>query len=507
MAGKEANAVVRYIRRMAASGADRVEDWKLLDRFVTHRDEAAFEALLQRYGPLVWGMCRRILQSRDDADDAFQATFLVLVRKAASIGRRDQVGPWLYGVAYRIAVRARANAVKRRCHERQAPKNTPADPMTESDWRDLRPILDEEVQRLPEKYRIPFILCHLEGKTNDEAARQLGCPKGTIVSRLARARERLRGRLTRRGLALSVGGLAAFLTPKTTGAPLALMDSTMKIAVPMAAGQAVAPGVVSAPVVALIQGELTTMLISKFVTAITLLLGIGIGGAGVFSYRAVAPEAAADPRPAPHVAEFHKNRVTLSSSVEGLVMILGAEIKAGEEVPADQIFTRKVGTEEKKYRRLTKGDSVEAGQLLGFVDDRLARDDVAIREAKLKVAEADREAAYKTKEEAYARYLTQVNLYGGDGKGGKGNRKLITTSEEDLRAALLLSQTKHYEWVSKAEALKQAAAELRQAKTVLEMHELRSPARGVIKTILKHPGEAVKKLEPVLVIQLLDKRK
>jgi RNA polymerase sigma factor (sigma-70 family) len=229
MASKEASPVIRYIRRMAASGADRVDDRQLLDRFVTHRDEAVFAALLQRYGPLVWGLCRRILRSRDDADDAFQATFLLLVRKAPSIDRGDQLGPWLYGVAYRIAVRARANAARRRCHEQRAQKRTQVDPKVELDWHDVGPILDEEVQHLPEKYRIPFILCYLQGKTNAEAARQLGCPRGTILSRLARARERLRGRLTRRGLTLSVAGLAAILAPKSVAAPLALVNSTMKL--------------------------------------------------------------------------------------------------------------------------------------------------------------------------------------------------------------------------------------------------------------------------------------
>jgi multidrug efflux pump subunit AcrA (membrane-fusion protein) len=234
------------------------------------------------------------------------------------------------------------------------------------------------------------------------------------------------------------------------------------------------------------------MLISKSLASIAFLLGIGIGGAGVFSYRSFGPEAAAEPENAPSVAAFHKHRVTVPSRRDGTVRILGTEIKPGDQVPADQIVSLKVGTETKKYRRLQKGDAVAEGQLLGFLDDCLARDEMGIKQARLRVAVADGEAAYKTKEELYARYQVQVHLFKGGG--------LRATTEEDLRAALLLSQTKHYEWISKREAIKQAEAELRQAKTVLEMDEIRSPARGVVKTILKYPGEAVKKLEPILVI-------
>src|SRR5262249_31616689 len=146
-----------------------------------------------------------------DAEDAFQATFLILVRKAGSLGRPELLGNWLYGVAYRTAARARAEATRRRF--REVPlidRDLPAKESTpDGVWRDLRPVLDEEINRLPDKYRAPFVLCYLEGKTNEEAARQLGCPLGTVLSRLARARERLRLRLTSRGLTLSVGLLGA----------------------------------------------------------------------------------------------------------------------------------------------------------------------------------------------------------------------------------------------------------------------------------------------------------
>jgi RNA polymerase sigma factor (sigma-70 family) len=509
MAAKPANPVIRYIRRMAAAaGADLIEDQQLLDRFVTHQDEAAFEALLQRYGPLVWGVCQRILQNRHDADDAFQATFLVLVRKAGSLGRRDLLGPWLYGVAYRIAVRARVNAAKRRRHEQRARRRTEADPMAELDWRDLRPILDEEVQRLPEKYRVPFILCHLEGKTNEEAALLLGCPKGTVLSRLARARERLRARLTRRGLVFSVAGLATVWSQQVAPAavPGALTEATIKAALPVAAGQTAAAGIVSASVAALTRGELQMMVVSKFLALGAIVLGTGIvaTGAGFFGYRALATAAANElaASAAAKAAEGRKNQVAVPSLAEGVILVLGTEIKEGDQVPVDQVITVNVGGESKKFRPLKKGDVVEDGQLLGLLDDRLARMEVAIKRRKVAAAEAEAGAAEKTNLEAKERYLTQERLYGKQ-SDGKAVRR---TSLEDLRAAKLLWETKICEAQVKKENVEVAKLELEQAQTLLSMWEIRSPARGVIKTIYHQRGEAVRKLEPVVAVRLSDKR-
>src|SRR5205807_3364981 len=131
----------------------------------SRRDEAAFGMLMERHGPMVLGVCRRVLHEAQDAEDAFQATFLLLVRKAASLGRRDLLGNWLYGVAYRIAVRTRTNAIRRRVHERQAAAMAAVDPLREVVWRDLRPVLDAEINGWPEKYRAPVVLYYLEGKT------------------------------------------------------------------------------------------------------------------------------------------------------------------------------------------------------------------------------------------------------------------------------------------------------------------------------------------------------
>src|SRR5262249_24569164 len=158
------------------------------ERFVRRRDEAAFEALVWRHAPLVLGVCRRVLRHEQDAEDAFQATFLTLVRKARSIGRKQSVGSWLYKVAYRAAVQAKAAAGRRAAREKPWAGEPAGEPSEDVIWRDLRPVLDEEVGRLPARYRVPFVLCYLNGKTSAEAAREIGCPAGTIMSRLAWAR-------------------------------------------------------------------------------------------------------------------------------------------------------------------------------------------------------------------------------------------------------------------------------------------------------------------------------
>jgi len=217
--------------------AGGLTDGRLLERFLDDRDQAAFELLVWRHGPMVLRVCRRIIRDLHGAEDAFQATFLTLAYKAGSIGKRESVGSWLYKVAYRIALRARDGLSKRVTRERPLADSLVAedvrDPADAAAWRELGPLLDAEVQRLPEKYRAAFILCCLDGKTNEEAAEELGCPKGTLLSRLARAREQLRKRLERRGLALS--GAVFPLLAHPNGWPLvkdssALVDTTVRMA-------------------------------------------------------------------------------------------------------------------------------------------------------------------------------------------------------------------------------------------------------------------------------------
>ena len=188
---------------------------RLMERFVADADADAFARLVQRHGPTVLGVCRQILRQEHDAEDAFQATFLVLSRKASSIRAAEALPNWLYGVARRLAIRSKSAAARRQAREVALVEPPPAPRAPDRLAEDLAPVLHEEIGRLPDKYRIPFVLCYLDGKTNEEAAQQLGCPSGTVFSRLARARERLRGRLTRRGLALSTGVLTATLAALT----------------------------------------------------------------------------------------------------------------------------------------------------------------------------------------------------------------------------------------------------------------------------------------------------
>src|SRR5262245_35360990 len=212
MATGQLGSVVRHLRKAALlqDGADRT-DGELLECFLARRDEAAFEALVQRHGPMVLGVCRRVLKNQADAEDAFQATFLVLVRKATSVVPRALVGNWLYGVAHNTALKAKAMNTKRRAREREA-GGMPRREAPEEVWQQLQALLDEELSRLPDKYRVPIVLCDLEGKPLKEAARQLGWPHGTVASRLARGRTMLAKRLARHGLTLSAGALAAALS-------------------------------------------------------------------------------------------------------------------------------------------------------------------------------------------------------------------------------------------------------------------------------------------------------
>ncbi len=281
--------VLTHLRRVALlHDPGTATDGHLLERFLTRREPAAFEALLRRHGPMVLGVCRRVLHNAHDAEDAFQATFLVLVRRAASVLPRAHVGPWLYGVARRTALKARSSAARRGRAEQEAGRGRPAtEPPTEASG-DLRSLLDEEVARLAEKYRAPLVLCLLEGRPRKEAAGLLGCSEGTLSGRLARAKELLARRLRRRGVALTTAALAAALAGEAAAAPLPawLTAATVKAAGAALAGSGAA-GAVSAPVLTLTQEVLKAMLTSKLKAAVgVVLLVAGLGlGTGVIAWR------------------------------------------------------------------------------------------------------------------------------------------------------------------------------------------------------------------------------
>jgi RNA polymerase sigma factor (sigma-70 family) len=269
------NAAVPELQTLFEGGSlGGLSDGQLLDRFVERREEAVFEAIVRRHGPMVWGVCRRVLRDHHDAEDAFQATFLVLARKAASVMIREKLGNWLYGVAYQTAMKARAIRSKRRVREIQV-SDMPELMAARDDLRDaLAEALDRELSRLPEKYRTPIVLCELGGMSHREAAEQLGWPIGTVSSRLSRARSMLAKRLAQRGLSLSVGTLSVLLAQDVASAsmPTRLISSTVKAASLFAARGAVTAGLVSAEVVALTGEVLKIMLLSRLKVATAMLL-------------------------------------------------------------------------------------------------------------------------------------------------------------------------------------------------------------------------------------------
>jgi RNA polymerase sigma factor (sigma-70 family) len=285
-------AVLGYLNQIANPDGGCPDDAQLLDRWRKQRDPAALEVLVWRHGAMIWNVCRRILGRQQDAEDAFQATFLTFLRKANTIGQGRFLGSWLYKVAYRTALAARAASAKYTAFEKLKADFPQAAASEEDAWSELAPVLDEEVHRLPEKYRLPFVLCYLEGKTTDEAAEDLGCPRGTVGTRLAWARERLRSRLTQRGLALSVAGLATLLAEKaaTASVPTPLVWSTVKAATFSTAGKALAAGVISARAAALSQGVVHAMFMTNLQTSALVLIVVGIlgSGAGLLAHHALA---------------------------------------------------------------------------------------------------------------------------------------------------------------------------------------------------------------------------
>jgi RNA polymerase sigma factor (sigma-70 family) len=289
MADAQGKTVIRYLRELAAP-AD-AGDVQFLDRFVRQRDEAAYEAILRRHGPMVLGTCLRVLNNFHDAEDAFQATFLVLARKAGSIGRGESLGGWLYRIAYRAALKAKTQASRRYARESPLEDTPAADSVADLAWGELRPVLDEELNRLPGRYRDAVVLCYFEGKTYAEAAQALGLAEGTVSSRLARARDLLRKRLVRRGLTLSSGLLATVFSQKALAValPIAWVNSTAQAALRFTAGKAGA-GAVSEPVTLLTEGVLQAMFPSKFrlVAAVLLTVTLLGSGAAVLAHQVLA---------------------------------------------------------------------------------------------------------------------------------------------------------------------------------------------------------------------------
>jgi RNA polymerase sigma factor (sigma-70 family) len=323
--------VLRFLHRVIRSERlGELSDADLLDRFVSDRDEGAFELLVWRHQRMVLSLCRRLLRDPEDAEDAFQSTFLVLVHNAKRIHKREALASWIYKVAYRCALRARAATQRHDCHKQGGADlatllshDEPVSAERNEEWL----LLCEEVQRLPEKYRTPVILCYLEGKTFEEAARQLCCPRTTISTRLTKAREILHNRMVARGVILSAAAFAAMLCEEAArgGSPATLVNATAKAAFSYASGN-LATSAVSAKVVALTQGVVRTMFVTKLKIATAFLLSATIiVGTALLAHQAISaqtpeiatpanverigPEADArpgEPKPEPKVQRFER---------------------------------------------------------------------------------------------------------------------------------------------------------------------------------------------------------
>jgi RNA polymerase sigma factor (sigma-70 family) len=373
MPAGQLEGIVRHLRKVARRGEGaQVGDAELLERFIAHRDDGAFALLVRRHGPMVLGVCKRVLGNETEAEDAFQATFLVLVRKATSIIPRTQVGNWLHGVAHKTALKARAMNRKRRVKEREAGAAHGRNAADDT-WQSLLEILDGELRALPEKYQAPIVLCDLEGLSYREAAARLRCPQGTLSGRLTRARALLTRRVARRGLTVTAAALAMLLARDASASlPPSLTAWAVRAGTALAAGKALTEGAVSSKVASLTEGVLKMLLLSKLkiVTAGLLLLAAVVAAgwtcAARVSARAAMPDdafpwvteeppapadkvRAADSPPESREAEFvfrgtEKGRKTVSLVVAGTsAPVLCLPVKEGLQVLVGE---RRVGIDD-----------------------------------------------------------------------------------------------------------------------------------------------------------------
>jgi RNA polymerase sigma factor (sigma-70 family) len=552
--GGALRAVVRCVRRLADRDGVRASDAELLARYVGG-DGAAFELLLWRHGPMVLGVCRRVLRHVQDAEDVFQTVFLTLARKAGGIGRGEAVSGWLYRVAYREALRVRSAAA--RLPARLPPGTDVVAPEADDvEWRDLRPVLDEEVNRLPEKYRTPIVLCYLQGKTQEEAARQLGCPKGTVAVRLSRARRRLQDQLTRRGVALTLAAGAATLAGRACAAPPPeLIDAVLRTALS-------GPGLGAAPAAALMKGGSSMFLTNLKVAAAVLLVAGAVGGplgwamahrdgpgAGPGPGQPAARAADAPAKvEAPAKAEEERLQAVISER-DGKILFVGTEFKADERLPREPELSKKIregkiyaqeirflavelgptdpappkgeevvfhgpdgNPDGKRHRRWKEGDKLEAGRLkIGKetryfrrleVGDQVRKGDLlalvnpvlALDDLMVKIAKLEAADA-DWLASAKTRDEAERRYYRDRARRAKDRDSI---SEDDLRASELTWQRYAEEAKAKAAGIAVAQIEVQHAVTLWKMHEIRSPTDGVVRSFDKLAGEGVKALETVL---------
>jgi RNA polymerase sigma factor (sigma-70 family) len=342
-----------------------ISDEQLLNRFIAERDEAAFAALVRRHGPMVQGVCSRILRNSHDSEDAFQATFLALVQKARFVANRQALASWLYTVAYRSALEVQIRNTRRQSRERRVAMRRPE---TKSpDPQDWRPVLDRELNGLPEKYRAPIILCDLNGLSRREAARQLHLAEGTLSSRLATGRRMLAERLSRHGVALSGGALALSLSEASASVPPSLIGLTTKSALLVAAGQTAA---ISARIALIMKGAAQAMFLAKLKPVIATVMALVLG-TGTLTYFAngqsgAAGNPTASAKPSNEVAALRHENEGLKAALK----VMRDKDDAAQVAQLLELAERakeRIKTLEKRIRELES----EVASLKGFLEQQL----------------------------------------------------------------------------------------------------------------------------------------
>ena len=395
--GKNA-AAVRQLRTLFNLGTiEELTDGQLVERFAAGDGEAsdlAFAALVERHGPMVLRVCRGVLFDPHDTQDAFQATFLVLVKKARGLWVRDSLGPWLHSVAYRTASCARLAAARRHRHERCAAELRKEAQVEVHD--DLGRVLHEEIERLPERFRAPLVLCDLEGRSHEQAARHLGWPVGTVKSRQARGRERLRDRLRRRGIVPQAAVLGTALRPDGASALISprLVDSTIKAAIQMTRVRAIVPGTA----ISLAQGVLRSMSITQWlkVASVLVVLGATTSGVGLLAQKGthVAP-----PPPGEGLRAADANEVPATAVKPGKLSVTVVE-RGSLEAPSNADAYCLVEGRTTIITLVPEGTPVKKGQIVCVLDSAALKDQLVNQRITVKAAEANYENAKLAREVA-----------------------------------------------------------------------------------------------------------
>jgi RND family efflux transporter MFP subunit len=465
------DSALKWVQRTAAGG---VSDGELLQRFVASGDEAAFELLVWRHQRLVFGVCRRVLQDLHDAEDAFQAVFLVLARKGRTIGRRESLAAWLYRVAYRCALTARAARARRARREFaiSATSDLPGPEVTTppAEQQELRTILDEELNRLPEPFRVPTVLCYLAGKTVDEAAEQLGCPRGTVASRLARARQRLRTRLARRGIVLPASAVALALgEAAASAAPDSLIGVTLTNIQLHAAGRFVsgAAAVVAHKVVRAM--FLRKMLIGAMLLAVCAGMLFVSGNWALQALAQAAAQESAVGAPAQPAVPAPKAQPAPKAGADPAVQPAPAltVIEQSGLLEASQVIdirSRATGTIDKVH--IKEGATVKKGELLFDIDSQAARLDLEQARANLAAAGAQAKQAIAT--------LERVRRLAG--------QNVVSREEVDERDANAAVATA---------TLQATKAKVEQAQLRLDYTRIASPINGKISRLHVNAGQLI----------------